>query len=53
MSQFSLTDAHLNKKIYDVKDNFRYPTLINNIMEVIETCEILEKEVQTTQGQWY
>lgn len=53
MKQFSLTDADLNKNIYDVKDNFRYPTLINNINEVIQTGEILEKEVQTTDGEWY
>lgn len=53
MKQFSLTDADLNKNIHDIKDNFRYPTFIENIEEVMETGKILEKEVQTTDGKWY
>lgn len=53
MKQFSLTDADINKNIHDIKDNFSYPTLIDNIEEVVETGEILEKEMQTTDGKWY
>lgn len=53
MKQFSLTDADIDREIQDVKDNFRFPTLIANIKEVIKTGEILEKEVQTTDGKWY
>lgn len=53
MKQFSLTDADVNRDIHDVKENFRFPTLIENIEEVIQTGEILEKEVQTTDGKWY
>lgn len=53
MKQFSLTDGDINRDIQDVKDNFRFPTLIENIKEVIKTGEILEKEVQTTDGKWY
>lgn len=53
MKHFSLTDADIDRDIHDVKDNIRYPTLIENITEVITTGEILEKEVQTTDGNWF
>ncbi len=53
MKQFSLSDADINKDIHEVKENFHYPTFIENIEEVNRTGEILEKEVQTTDGKWY
>ena len=53
MKQFMLTHADINKNIQDVTDNIRYPTLIENINEVIATGEILEKEVQTTDKRWF
>ena len=53
MKQFSLSVADLGKPIEGVKDNFRFPTFIENIQQVIETNEILEKEIQTTDLKWY
>lgn len=53
MTLFSLAKADINRDINDVKDNIRYHTLIENIEEVIATSEILEKEVQTTDGKWF
>jgi two-component system phosphate regulon sensor histidine kinase PhoR len=53
MTLFSLTKADIDRDINEVKDNIRYPTLIGNIEEVIATSEILEKEVQTTDGKWF
>ncbi len=53
MKQFTLTQADINKNIHDVTDNIRYPTLIENINEVIATGDILEKEVQTTDKRWF
>ena len=53
MKQFTLTHADINKNIQDVTDNIRYPTLIENINEVISTGDILEKEVQTTDKRWF
>lgn len=53
MTLFSLSKADINRDINDVKDNIRYHTLIENIEEVIATSEILEKEVQTTDGKWF
>lgn len=53
MKHFSLSEADINRNIHEVKDNIRYPTLIENINEVMTTGEILEKEVQTTDGRWF
>lgn len=53
MKQFSLTDDDINRDIHNVKENFRFPTIIENIEEVIKTGEILEKEVQTTDEKWF
>ncbi|MEO5681585.1 MAG: ATP-binding protein [Chitinophagaceae bacterium] len=53
MKQFTLTHNDVNRNIRDVSDNIRYPTLIENITEVIATGEILEKEVQTTDKRWF
>src|SRR6185437_4785784 len=51
--QFTLTHDDINKNIQDITDNIRYPTLIENIREVIATGQILEKEVQTTDKRWF
>jgi two-component system phosphate regulon sensor histidine kinase PhoR len=53
MKQFSLSTEDVGRSIHDVQDNIRYPTLIENITEVIATGEILEKEVQTTDKRWF
>lgn len=53
MKQFSLSSEDINKSIHEVKDNIRYPTIIENIEEVIATNKILEKEIQTEDGKWF
>lgn len=53
MKQFSLSNGDVGKFIGDIKDNFRYPSIIENIEIVISTNEILEKEIQTTDLRWY
>ncbi len=53
MKQFSLTKKDLGKHIKDIQDNIQYPTLIENITEVILTGNLLEKEVQTTDKRWF
>jgi len=53
MKQFSLKLEDLGKPIDEVKDNFRFPSIIENIQHVIDTQEILEKEIQTTDFNWY
>lgn len=54
MKQFSLTSDHVGRNIADVKDNLRYPYVVEDIQDVINnTNRILEKEVQTTDGRWF
>lgn len=53
MRQFKLKEEHIGSPLSDVQENFRYPTIIQNITSVIDTGEILEKEIQTTDLRWY
>jgi len=53
MKQFNLHANDIGKPIYDVVNNFRFPSIIENISHVIDTTEILEKEIQTTDLRWY
>ncbi len=53
MKQFNLRDEHIGKPLADVHENFRFPTIIENIQQVIDSGEILEKEIQTTDMRWY
>lgn len=53
MKQFSLSASDIGRSIGDIKDNFRFPTIVDNIQEVIESNQILEKEIQTTDLRWY
>lgn len=53
MKQFSLTYNHVGKSIFDIKDNLRYPYMVEDIENVIESNSSIEKEVQTTDGNWF
>lgn len=53
MRQFRLSNSDIGKPIGDIKDNLRFPTFAENIQEVIDSHEILEKEIQTTDMRWY
>ncbi|MBT2560818.1 PAS domain-containing protein [Pedobacter sp. ISL-68] len=53
MKQFSLALTDVGRPIADIKENFRFPAIIDNIQHVIDTGEILEKEIQTTDMRWY
>ena len=53
MKQFRLSPADIGRSVTDIKDNFRFPTIIDNIKHVIDSNEILEKEIQTTDFRWY
>ncbi|MCY7291535.1 MAG: PAS domain-containing protein, partial [Ferruginibacter sp.] len=53
MKQFSLSASDIGKPIADIKDNFRFPSILDNILQVIESKKILEKEIQTTDLRWY
>jgi two-component system phosphate regulon sensor histidine kinase PhoR len=53
MKQFKLSASDIGKPINEIKDNFRFPSIIDNIQQVITSNEILEKEIQTTDLRWY
>lgn len=53
MKQFDLKEEFIGKPLEEIKDNFRFPTIIDNINVVIATGKILEKEIQTTDFKWY
>ena len=53
MKQFKLREADLGRSINDIKDNFRFESITDNIQHVIDSKEILEKEIQTTDLRWY
>lgn len=53
MKQFKLAPSDVGRSIIDVKDNFRFPSIIENIQHVIDNNDILEKEIQTTDLRWY
>ena len=53
MKQFSLSDSDVGRHIDDIKDNFRFPNIVENIQHVITTNEILEKEIQTSDLRWF
>ncbi|HUS02080.1 MAG TPA: ATP-binding protein [Chitinophagaceae bacterium] len=53
MKQFKLSPTDIGKHMSAVVDNFRFPSIIENIQHVIDSNQILEKEIQTTDKRWY
>ena len=53
MRQFSLQDSDVGKPLAEIQDHFRFPSIMENIQHVIDSGEVLEKEIQTTDMRWY
>lgn len=53
MKQLNLTDSDVGRHIDEIKDNFRFSSIIDDIQQVIGSNEIMEKEIQTTDLYWY
>ncbi|RZL14587.1 MAG: ATP-binding protein [Pedobacter sp.] len=53
MKQFNLANSDVGRSITDIKENLRFPSIIENIQYVIETGELLEKEIQTLDMRWF
>lgn len=53
MKQFTLSFEDIGRPIQEIKDNFRFPSIIESIETVIKSNQILEKEIQTTDLRWY
>jgi two-component system phosphate regulon sensor histidine kinase PhoR len=53
MKQFRLTTSDIGKPINELKNRIRFPTIIDNIQEVIESNQDMQKEIQTTDLKWF
>ncbi len=53
MKQFTLKADDVGRPMLDIKDNFRFPSIVDDIKQVIDQKEIFEKEIQTTDFRWY
>lgn len=53
MKLFNLSEKDIGKHLNDLSNNIRYPTIQENIKEVIDSQQDLEKEIQTTDLKWY
>jgi two-component system, OmpR family, phosphate regulon sensor histidine kinase PhoR len=53
MKQFNFVASDIGKSFHEKVENIRFPSIIANIEQVMETHEILEKEIQTTDYRWY
>ena len=53
MKQFSLSPKHIGRPMEEIVENIRYSTIVDNILQVIKTGEIFEKEIQTTDMRWF
>ncbi|EDM37667.1 Signal Transduction Histidine Kinase (STHK) with CheB and CheR activity [Pedobacter sp. BAL39] len=53
MKQFRLVSSDVGRPIADIKENFRFPSILENIQNVMESGDILDKEIQTTDMRWY
>jgi two-component system phosphate regulon sensor histidine kinase PhoR len=53
MKQFSFSPDHIGRPMAEMVDHIRYSTITENIQQVIDTGQILEKEIQTTDLRWF
>jgi len=53
MSHFKLSEDDLGKHINEVANNIRFPTILENIQEVISGKKAIVKDIQTTDKIWY
>ncbi|MFD3003996.1 ATP-binding protein [Pontibacter toksunensis] len=53
MRHFKLSAEDVGRHIDEVSSNIRFPTIIDNIEEVIKSSKDLEKDIQTTDKRWY
>jgi two-component system phosphate regulon sensor histidine kinase PhoR len=53
MKQFKFSSVHIGRPLSEMIDNIRCSTLIEDVQGVINSGDILEKEIQTTDQRWY
>lgn len=53
MKQFSFNKSHLGRPMEEMVNNIRYSTILENIREVMQSEDVFEKEIQTTDMRWF
>lgn len=53
MKQFTLSKSDIGKSIHDLINNIRFPSIVDNINEVLNSQIGIEKEIQTTDLRWF
>jgi len=53
MKQFDFSPDHIGRPMEEMVDNIRYSTIVEDIHQVIDSGEIFEKEIQTTDSRWF
>ena len=53
MKQFDFAPDDIGRPFPDLVDNIRYSVIVDDVKEVIESGEILEKEIQTNDLRWF
>jgi|SRR5690606_20203877 len=53
MKQFEFSPDDIGRPFSELVDNIRYSVIVDDVKEVIESGEILEKEIQTPDLRWF
>src|SRR5690606_14502419 len=53
MKQFEFSPDDIGRPFQDLADNIRYSVIVDDVKEVIQSGEILEKEIQTNDLRWF
>ena len=53
MKQFEFSPDDIGRPFSELVDNIRYSVIVDDVKEVIESGEILEREIQTTDLRWF
>ncbi|SDD27636.1 CheR family methyltransferase [Paraburkholderia lycopersici] len=50
---FKLIDSDIGRSLFDVTHSLKHPTLAEDVKEAFETLKLIERELQSQEGQWY
>lgn len=53
MKHFKLEAEFIGMPFEEIMGNFRFPEIMENMKRVMDTAELLEKEIQTSDRRWY
>ncbi len=50
---FKLIDADIGRSLFDITHSLRHPALAEDVKKAFETLKLIERELQSQDGQWY